>query len=72
MLESVAANGHSFDECKEILKKSEWSAGRAHSRNVMCLHADIKLDSGFKLFYKWCKAHDIPIIIVSRCAGYHL
>jgi len=48
MLESVAANGHSFDECKEILQKN------------------ITLDSGFKEFYRWCKAHDIPVIIVSR------
>jgi 2-hydroxy-3-keto-5-methylthiopentenyl-1-phosphate phosphatase len=28
--------------------------------------ADIKLDSGFKEFYAWCKANDIPVVIVSR------
>lgn len=28
--------------------------------------ADIKLDPGFRQFYEWCKAHDIPVIIVSR------
>lgn len=27
---------------------------------------DIQLDSGFKDFYKWAKATDIPVIIVSR------
>jgi 2,3-diketo-5-methylthio-1-phosphopentane phosphatase len=46
-LESVTKNGHSFEECKEILKQN------------------IKLDPGFKDFYRWCKANDIPIIIVS-------
>jgi len=47
MLESVVANGHTMDECKEVLKKN------------------IKLDPGFKDFYRWCKANDIPVIIVS-------
>ncbi|KAF8830763.1 hypothetical protein HHX47_DHR2000935 [Lentinula edodes] len=47
MLASVVANGHSFEECKEILRKN------------------IKLDPGFKEFYAWCKANDIPVIIVS-------
>jgi len=47
MLESVSANGHSFESCKEILKDN------------------IKLDPGFKDFYRWCKANDIPVIIVS-------
>jgi 2-hydroxy-3-keto-5-methylthiopentenyl-1-phosphate phosphatase len=28
---------------------------------------EIKLDSGFREFYAWCKANDIPVIIVSRC-----
>ncbi|KAF5378868.1 hypothetical protein D9615_006925 [Tricholomella constricta] len=47
MLESVSAAGHTFQECKEILRR------------------DIKLDPGFKEFYAWCKAKDIPVIIVS-------
>ncbi|KDQ52166.1 hypothetical protein JAAARDRAFT_163079 [Jaapia argillacea MUCL 33604] len=47
MLESVSKNGHTFDDCKEILKKN------------------MKLDSGFKDFYRWCSSHDIPVIIVS-------
>jgi 2,3-diketo-5-methylthio-1-phosphopentane phosphatase len=47
MLESVSANGHSFEECQEVLKNN------------------IKLDSGFREFYRWCKAKDIPVIIVS-------
>lgn len=33
----------------------------------LILHrSDIKLDSGFKDFYAWCRANDIPVIIVSR------
>ncbi|EIM89227.1 uncharacterized protein STEHIDRAFT_52744 [Stereum hirsutum FP-91666 SS1] len=47
MLESVSANGHTFEECKEVLKNN------------------IKLDSGFKDFYQFCKSKDIPVIIVS-------
>ena len=27
---------------------------------------DIKLDPGFKGFYTWCKANDVPVVIVSR------
>ncbi|KAF4618712.1 hypothetical protein D9613_009873 [Agrocybe pediades] len=47
MLASIVAHGHTFEECKEILR------------------ANIKLDPGFKEFYAWCKANDIPVIIVS-------
>lgn len=32
----------------------------------LTLELDIKLDSGFKEFYAWCKSNDIPVIIVSR------
>jgi 2-hydroxy-3-keto-5-methylthiopentenyl-1-phosphate phosphatase len=65
MLESVVANGHSFDECKEALKKSASSSFRVvHPFDGMA--ADIVLNPGFKYFYAWCKSKDIPIIIVSR------
>ncbi|KIY69808.1 hypothetical protein CYLTODRAFT_420371 [Cylindrobasidium torrendii FP15055 ss-10] len=47
MMESVVANGHSYEECKEHLR------------------ANIQLDPGFLEFYNFCKANDIPIIIVS-------
>jgi len=47
MLESVSQNGHTFEECKQVLKDN------------------IKLDSGFKDFYQYCKSQDIPLIIVS-------
>ncbi|KAI0330766.1 hypothetical protein GY45DRAFT_1277293 [Cubamyces sp. BRFM 1775] len=47
MLESVVANGHSFEECKEVLKQN------------------ISLDVGFKDFYRYCKEHDIPVVIIS-------
>lgn len=30
--------------------------------------ADIKLDPGFKDFYKYCKSSDIPVVIISRYA----
>jgi len=29
------------------------------------LKKNIKIDPGFKTFYEWCRAHDIPFIIVS-------
>ncbi|TFK19354.1 hypothetical protein FA15DRAFT_674514 [Coprinopsis marcescibilis] len=51
MLESIVANGHTFSDCEEYLKKN------------------IKLDAGFKDFCAWCKAHDIPVIIVSSGMG---
>ncbi|KAH9029978.1 HAD-like domain-containing protein [Lactarius pseudohatsudake] len=47
MLESVSKNGHSFEECMQVLKDN------------------IKLDSGFKEFFQYCKSQDIPVIIVS-------
>lgn len=47
MLSSVVANGHTFEECKEVLK------------------ANITLDDGFKDFYTYCKANDIPVVIIS-------
>lgn len=47
MLESIVANGHSFEMCKEELRKN------------------IKLDGGFKEFDAWCRANDIPVVIVS-------
>jgi len=46
MLASVAER-HSFEECKEILKKN------------------IDIDSHFPEFYRWCKANDIPVVLVS-------
>ncbi|CAE6462770.1 unnamed protein product [Rhizoctonia solani] len=30
------------------------------------LKKNIKLDTGFKDFFEWCKANDVPFIIVSR------
>lgn len=47
MLDSVVANGHTFDECKELLKRS------------------ITIDESFREFYHWCKANDVPVIVVS-------
>jgi len=47
MLESVSQNGHTFEECKRVLKDN------------------IKLDSGFREFFRYCQSQDIPLIIVS-------
>lgn len=68
MLESVAAKGLTFDQCKEILRKGTshpTRPGIESSINFILL-IDIKLDPGFKDFYSWCKANDVPVIIVSR------
>jgi len=77
MLASVAEN-HSFDECKEVLRKREFqesSTGTkrgARERGVVrwmtrvLIMADISLDPGFKECYTWCKANGVPFIIVSR------
>lgn len=69
MLESVVANGHTFDDCKEILRNSAYLVHclLGKSQHSPYHGLDIKLDSGFKEFYTWCKSNDIPIIIVSRC-----
>ena len=65
-LESVAANGHTFEECKKILRESASVSWLVMITNLMrCL--DITLDAGFKDFYKYCAENDIPITLVSRC-----
>ncbi|KAL0576102.1 hypothetical protein V5O48_005876 [Marasmius crinis-equi] len=56
MLESIVKNGHSFEECKQVLRDMDVDCNG---------NEDIKLDSGFKEFYAWCKANDIPVILVS-------
>ena len=33
-----------------------------------CCPPDITLDPGFKEFYDYCKANDIPVVIISRYA----
>lgn len=70
MLESVVANGHKFEECKEELKASAFAYISAHKMIGFLIAAqnltDITLDSGFKDFYQYCKSHDIPVVIISR------
>lgn len=66
MLESITANGHSFDECKDVLRKSTSQSFLGASRNFE-FNADIKLATGFKEFNTWCRENDIPVVIVSRC-----
>jgi len=71
MLQSVTANRHSFEECKEILRKSAWCDASPlfhFAQALRDISLDIKLDPGFKEFYTWCKANDVPVIIVSRHA----
>jgi hypothetical protein len=68
MLESVGKNGHTFEECKKVLKDSTpLSLITNFHRCFSGRHnSDIKLDSGFKDFFRYCKSQDIPVIIVSR------
>jgi hypothetical protein len=67
MLESVNKNGHTFEECKKALKDSTHSRSHASRITISEGHpADIKLDSGFKEFFGYCKSQGIPVIIVSR------
>lgn len=70
MLESVSANGHTFEECREAMKKS---TSLSSARFVLekrlvdlwrCL--DISLDEGFKDFYQWVKEVDLPFELISR------
>lgn len=74
MLQSVIANGHTFEECKEVLKASAYISRRYRLPNLIsfsltcCEIADISLDAGFKAFYQYCKANDIPVVIISRYA----
>ena len=66
MLDSVAEK-HTFEECKEILKNScvdSLISGTCHFDEIIIL--DIHLDPGFKDFFQFCKANDIPVVIVSR------
>ncbi|KAF8636967.1 hypothetical protein AX17_003129 [Amanita inopinata Kibby_2008] len=70
MLESVAANGHTFEECKDILRKSTRHSLPIHPPIPSQLtdersSIDITLDAGFKGFYTWCRDNGIPLIIVS-------
>jgi len=66
MLNSVTENGHRFDECKKILRESECAPLPAQHHPINTTK-DIALDPGFREFHAWCKAKDIPVIIVSRC-----
>jgi len=70
MFQSATANGHSFEECKEILRKSAWGDASPlfhFAQALRDISLDIKLDPGFKEFYTWCKANnDVPVIIVSK------
>ena len=73
MLESVSGNGHSFEFCKETLKKSTLLCPLASSEGEFDgiqppPRTDIVLDAGFKDFYRYCKGHDVPIVIISRYA----
>ena len=66
MLASIAANGHTFDDCKEILRRGGERNGVPKFNFINFLPTDIRLDPGFREFFAWCKMHDIPFIIVSR------
>lgn len=67
MIDSVAAN-KTFDETKEYLKNSKCLRRRLGSScdNLRAYRngpsAEIKLDPGFKIFFEWCKAHNVPYV----------
>ena len=67
MLDSVAAK-HSFEYCIEELRKSEAVLLHHCTCSETLPFQDIKLDSGFKEFFAFCKENDIPVVIVSRSA----
>ena len=70
MLDSVAENGHTFDACKKILREREYHISLLPRTTFGRINRkEIKLDSGFREFYAWCKAKDIPVILVSRFAS---
>lgn len=67
MLDSVVANGHTFEECKEVLKQSKPRVIRSlHDLRITIALSDIILDVGFRNFYDFCKSRDIPVVIISR------
>ena len=76
MLASIHANGHTFQGCRDAMKKSAYiglcrntqTLKRCVGADRYCVCADIGLDDGFKEFYDWVKANDLPFVIISRHA----
>lgn len=63
MIDSVAAS-KTFDETREYLKNSEPELSPSTrfrtTAHVPAFLSEIKLDPGFKVFFEWCKAHNVP------------
>lgn len=78
MLRSVVANGHTFEQCKEELKKSTCIIPSSDPIIflIVTFHLsllwllDIILDAGFPRFYEYCKEVDIPVVIISRYVAF--
>jgi 2-hydroxy-3-keto-5-methylthiopentenyl-1-phosphate phosphatase len=62
MLESVTLP---YEECKQILRESESTTFRK-PHLIADASLDIGLDPGFKEFYDFCKANNVPVVLVSR------
>ena len=63
---SVSAKGITYEQAKQILRESKRQrALQSQNTYLSDLHLDISLDPGFKDFYQFSKANDIPVIIVS-------
>ncbi|KAL4072379.1 hypothetical protein V8B97DRAFT_1917168 [Scleroderma yunnanense] len=71
MLESVVENGHTLEHCKQVLKQMlvtptfYLTPMRCYLVLTTVICSDIKLDPGFRDFYRYCKSMDIPVVIVS-------
>ncbi|KAF8878715.1 HAD-like domain-containing protein [Infundibulicybe gibba] len=63
-LEILAGRVTFRDAFREMLESVN-ANGHTFTECTEVLRQNIKLDSGFKEFYAWCKANDIPVIIVS-------
>ncbi|KAJ9093411.1 hypothetical protein QFC21_006441 [Naganishia friedmannii] len=61
---SLTAMPFSRDSFRDMLK-SVADNGHNFQECQEILRKNIKLDPGFKNFYRWCKEHGVPVIIVS-------
>ncbi|SCV74275.1 BQ2448_6707 [Microbotryum intermedium] len=60
---SVARGLHCRDAFREMIDSV--AANNTFDETREYLRNKIKLDAGFKPFFEWCKAHDVPVVIVS-------
>ncbi|EJU02333.1 hypothetical protein DACRYDRAFT_22010 [Dacryopinax primogenitus] len=61
----VLAGKITFRDAFREMLQSVAANGVPFNECVELLKKNIKLDPGFKDFYRWCKAHAVPVVIVS-------